>query len=225
MNNTNQRLFTIYQNVFEFYNYRRLVALDSMMSQADFAKRIQKDKYILLSAVDKKHAEDVANITEYIDGYNEKSSNTNIRLTHILIIYPGTDCETKRANMLKFINHVRYPRSDVIIITETELSGSVLKGLQALTTTNEHQHHAFYAYTYDLLTSVIPQFELAPQKYEILTDAEVQEFEIATLPRVFEDDPQMVWIGAKTGNVVRFTYMSEITLFSIGYCVVVPSTQ
>lgn len=222
MNNTNQQLFAIYQNISVFYKYRNLVSLDEELSQADFAKKIQKDKYILLAAVSSDHVNDIQTITRYMENYNEKSSIKNIRLFNILLIYPGTDCESKRANMMKFVNHVRYPKADIMIITATKMSNSVAKGLTALTHSKEHKHHIFSAYTYDLLTSVVPEFELAP-RYEILSDADAQSYDPETLPKVFDSDPQMVWIGATVGKIIKFTYLSETTIYGIGYCVVTPN--
>lgn len=223
MNNTNQQMFAIYQNVAAFYKYRNLVSLDEELSQSEFAKKIQKDKYVLLSAVSTEHTNDIQTITKYMENYNEKSSIKDIRVFNILLIYPGTDCESKRANMMKFVNHVRYPKADIMIITSTKISNSVIKGLNALSHSKEHKHHTFCAFTYNLLTSIIPEYELAPQ-YEILNEAESSKFDSDTLPKVFETDPQMVWIGATVGQIIKFTYLSETTIYVIGYCVVVSAT-
>lgn len=220
MNNTNQQLFAIYQNISVFYKYRNLISLDANLSQSDFAKKIQKDKYMLLSAINKEHEDNIDSVTEYIENFNEKSTNKNIEVFHILLIYPGTDCESKRANMMKFINHIRYPKADVMIITSIKISNSVIKGLTALTHTKEHKYHTFNAYTYNLLTTIVPEYELVPQ-YEILSDIDGQSFDKDTLPKIFENDPQMVWIGAKIGQIIKFIYLSETTIYAIGYCVVV----
>jgi DNA-directed RNA polymerase subunit H (RpoH/RPB5) len=220
MNNTNQQLFAIYQNISVFYKYRGLVSLDEEMTQSEFAKRIQKDKYILLSAVSNQHEGDIKLIRQYMTNYNEKSSGKDIRLFNALLIYPGTDCESKRANIMKFVNHVRYPKSDVMIITPIKISNSVAKGLTALPSTKEHKHHTFCAYTYDLLTSVVPEYELAPH-YEILSETESAQHDTDTLPKIWNTDPQMVWIGASVGQVVKVTYLSETTIYGINYRVVV----
>lgn len=224
MNNTNQQLFSIYQNIFSFYKYRNLVPVDENLSQVEFAKKIQKDKYILLASIDKSHKSDIPSIGKYIDDFNEKSSTANISIFYILLIYPGTDAESKRANMMKFVNHIRYPKADIMIITPTKLSNSVIKGLNALSHTKEHKNHNFKSYTYNLLTSIVPEFELTP-KYTILSDEEISKLpmEIDSLPKIFENDPPMIWIGAKVGQIICFKYMSEITIHAIGYCMVIPA--
>ncbi len=222
MNNTNQQLYIIYQNVSAFYGYRGLVSLDREWTQAEFAKKIQKDKYMLLSAVDKSHADALPSIIEYVENFNEKSARPDVHLFHILLIYPGTDCESKRANMMKFVNHIRYPKAEVMIITTSKISNSVVKGLTALTQTKEHRHHTFSPYTYELLTTIIPQYEMAPA-YEILGEEAMREFDMEVLPKIFENDPQMVWLGARVGQVVKLTYLSEITIHAIKYRVVIPA--
>ena len=218
------------------YRYRRLVSLDDEYSQEQFIKAIQKDKYILLSAA---NVSDVINASEEVDNnkvaqlkksietYNEKSKSTTTTITNILLIYPGTECENKRANMIKMINHIRYPLSNVLLITPTKVSPGVLKGLNSLSNRSEHQGHTFKTFTYQLLSSVLPEYELVP-KYEILTSEQIADLkkwfiDPNMLPKVFEHDPQMVWIGAKIGDVIKFTTVSEVTIQTIGYCIVIPS--
>ena len=236
MNNTNQQIYTIYSNIQSFYGYRKLVSLDDEMTQDQFIKTIQKDKYVLLSSVDIADVQNSANeldedklkiIKKRIGSFNEKSKDSDIAITNILLIYPGTDCESKRANMMKLINHVRYPRSNVIIITPSKVSSGVSKGLQMLSSKREHQHHDFKAFTYTLLSSIIPKHELVP-KYEILSKGQIDKLkewfvDPESFPKIFENDPQMVWIGAKVGQVIKFTYLSEVTIEAIGYCKVIAS--
>lgn len=236
MNNTNQQIYAIYQNIKSFYSYRKLVSLDDEMTQDQFIKNIQKDKYVLLSSVDVSEVKtndntiDQAKLTmlkNLIGSFNEKSKELSITITNILLIYTGTDCESKRANMMKLINHIRYPRSNVIIITPTKVSSGVAKGLQMLSSKREHQYHDFKVFTYTLLNSILPEHELVP-KYEILSDSQVEKLkewfiDPEAFPKIFENDPQMVWIGATVGQVIKFIYLSEVTIEAIGYCKVVPS--
>lgn len=253
MNNTNQQLYTIYKNIQRFYYYRKLVSLDDELSQDRFIKRIQKHKYMVLSAIDralvsasngtidelllreyKAHADsydeklkrDVKTLSE-VDSDSDTSKTKFVKLTNILLVYPGTECETKRANMVKLINHIRFPRSEVFIITPTKISSGVAKGLCALATLKEHRHHEVRSFTYTLLSSVIPEHDLAPT-YKNLNGSEIAKLqtwfsEPDSLPKIYESDPQMVWIGAKVDDVVAFTYPSEITIEAVRYCKVIPS--
>lgn len=238
MNNTNQQLYAIYRNLQSFYRYRRLVPLGDEYSQEQFIKQIQKDKYMILSAADQAEVSDADGnldkdklglIKQSILDYNEKSKTQLFTLTSILLVYPGTDCESKRANMMRLINHIRYPRVNIIIVTPTKVTSGVLKGLVALTSQKEHRYHDFKAFTYTLLNSVLPEHELAP-RYEILATEKIDQLkewfiDPDSLPKVFESDPQMVWLGAVAGDVIKFVYLSEVTIEAIGYCKVVPSVQ
>lgn len=236
MNNTNQQLYTIYNNAQRFYDYRGLVNIDEPLDQDKFIKTIQKDKYIILSSVNRSDVVNEAgeidsgkmnSIKEKINSHNEKSKSQVFTMTNILLVYPGTECESKRANMIKLINHIRYPNSNVIIITPTKITSGVSKGLQSLSSHKEHKGHTFKAFTYTLLNSIIPEYDLAP-KYEILTSDQIKELsnwfvEIDSLPKIFEHDPQMVWIGASVGDIIKYTFLSEVTIEGVGYCKVIPS--
>jgi DNA-directed RNA polymerase subunit H (RpoH/RPB5) len=222
MNNTNQHLYTIYKNIQSFYGYRKLVPLDTELNQDQFIKKVQGDKFIVLAAVNKSDV-----IGDNGDINKQKLNPTGKKVTVILLVYPGTECESKRANMIKLLNHVQYESAEVIIVTPTKISAGVTKGLNALLHTREYANYTFKAFTYTLFNSVLPEHELVP-KYEILSDDQINELkqyciEPTTLPKVFENDPQMVWIGAKVGNVVKFVYLSEVTIETIGYCIVIPN--
>lgn len=235
MNNTNQQLYTIYQNIQVFYKYRKLTSLDDLLSQDEFVKKIQKEKYLLLSAISNSYVYNsngeldnakLESVKSEVENFNEKSKSANLQLTYLLLIYPNTEAENKRANMMKFINYIRYPNSEILIITPIKVSSGVSKGLNALTLSKEHKQHSFKMFTYSLLNSILPEHELVPT-YTILNDEDVTQLkswyiDINNLPKIFENDPQMVWIGAKVGQVIKYLYPSEITIEAIGYCIVIP---
>lgn len=234
MNNTNQQLYTIYKNILRFYDYHKLTSIDEVLDQDKFIKVLQKDKYIILSSVYRKDvaadngdidAAKMIAIKAKIESHNEKSASQSFTITNILLVYPGTECESKRANMVKLINHIRYPRTNVIIITPTKISSGVAKGLVTLSSQKEHRGHTFRHYTYNLVNSIIPEHDMAP-KYEIMNEAQISELrewfiDTESLPKIFEHDPQMVWIGACVNDIIKFTYLSEVTIEGVGYCKVV----
>ncbi len=228
MNNPNQKLYNIYQNIQSFYNYRGLVSLDSKLAQDEFIKTIQQQKFILLTSIEKSSFKDQAELKEIkqlVSSFNEKSDAGNVTITQILLIYPGTECENKRINMLKMINYVRFPSVKVIIVTPTKISTSVAKGLRALSDKSEHRNHDFKAFTYTLFNCVLPEHELVP-KYEIMSPSQIKVMRSnfinpEALPKIFDSDPQMVWIGATKGDIIKYTYLSEVTIEAIGYAKVV----
>jgi DNA-directed RNA polymerase subunit H (RpoH/RPB5) len=198
------------------------------MTQNDLISQIQKSKYIIQTAVQADRVssdEDLKRIKKYVSEYNEKSKKDDMRVTYIVISYINTEIESKRSNVVKLINHIRYPNADAIIITPNKMNSSIRSYITDLSNTSEHRTRTFRAYTYALLKTVLPKYELVPE-YRILSDDDKAELEkhyqtYADLPRIFDSDPQMVWIGAKVGDIVEYKYSSEITIHGIGYCSVV----
>ncbi len=230
MNNIHQTLFNIYNNIDEFYKYRGLVSLDDKLSQSDMISTIQKQKYLIMKSVDIAHAstkEDLDKVKKYVLGFNEKSKQEDITITYIILSYVNTEVETKRANVMKLINHIRYPKAKTIIITPTKLNSSIQKYIAELPNSKEHSQRSFHSYTYSLLKTVLPKYDLVPD-YHILSADErealsKQYISYDDLPRIFDSDPQMVWIGASVGDIVKYIYPSEITITGVGYCSVVAS--
>lgn len=223
MNNTNQHLYAIYQNIHSFYEYRKLYPITPMLKQDQFIKDIQKNKYMMMPSA---LTSDISNDDGSIDKQKLVTIETK-KIVVIMLIYPGTECENKRANMVKFINKITYQFADVIIITPIKISAGVMKGLRSMFVDSDKAYRTYKSFTYTLFNSVLPKHDLVP-KYEILSKDKIIELEsyhvdTNTLPKIFENDPQMVWIGANIGDVIKFVYLSETTIEAIGYCKVVPN--
>ncbi len=221
MNNTNQHLYMIYSNIHSFYEYRNLYPLSPMKEQESFIKMIQKDKYMILPSVPKKYI-------ETSDGQIDKQkleNAENMRLVVILLVYPGTECENKQANMIKIINKITYNFTEVLVITPIKISAGVSKKLKSLSVDTDKSYKLYKSFTYTLFNTVLPNHILVP-KYEILNEEQIDELkkwyiDPNTLPKILENDPQMVWLGAKVGDVIKFTLPSEITIESVQYCIVI----
>jgi DNA-directed RNA polymerase subunit H (RpoH/RPB5) len=230
MNNDNQIVYNIYTNIDEFYKYRKLVSLDDKLSQIEFNKQIQKDKYIILKSVKQNVLNELSldEVKNYVASYNEKTKDKNIYITYILLIYIGTEAESKRGNMIKLLNHIRYPKAETLIITPTQLSSSIQKYITSeLKSYDEHKYRVFKPYTYDLLKSIRPTYELVP-KFTILNEEEIEElkknyFDVNAFSKVDENDVQMVWIGAVVGDIIKYEYLSETTIYGIDYSIVISS--
>jgi DNA-directed RNA polymerase subunit H (RpoH/RPB5) len=220
----------MYSNIDIFYEYRRSISLDNKMTDTDINKEMLKNKYLILKSVENKYITNemsIDNIKEYLNSYDEKSLDINLYITFIIIVYPGTECESKRASMIKLLNHIRYPKCEVLIITYTKLSSSINKYISELTNTYEHKNQIFKSYTYNLLKTIVPNYITAP-KYNILTTEEIENLNknnINTnmIPRMLDIDPQVIWIGAKVGDILRYEYASEISIKGIEYAIVIPS--
>jgi DNA-directed RNA polymerase subunit H (RpoH/RPB5) len=52
-----------------------------------------------------------------------------------------------------------------------------------------------------------------------------KSYEIDNLPKIFEDDPQMIWIGANPGDIIKSVFLSEVTIESINYRIVISNNN
>ena len=108
-------------------------------------------------------------------------------------------------------------KGENIVVSNTGFSVHVLK--------NYHENvkeKIIHDYNYDLFKIVIPEGPYC-SKHEILTKEEVikQLEELHKVPRNLEKikskDPQIFWIGAKPGHIVRITRDSTIAGEAINY--------
>lgn len=223
MDNLNQTLYKLYQNCDKFFEYQNLKKISSDQSQDEFLKSITREKYIMITAVPSENIKNIglSKLENLIINYKENSNNIDVRATTVIILYPGTEAESKRANMMKFINHIRYPKTNIIMITPLSLSSSVAKNI------NKGIQNGLLvkSYTYDLLSRVIPEHEYCP-KCRILSKDEIETLQShminpKSLKRIFSYDPLMVWYGANPGDVIEVILPSEVTLEMIEYALVI----
>jgi DNA-directed RNA polymerase subunit H (RpoH/RPB5) len=209
MNNTNQQLYNIYRNIHAFYDYRKLSSLVPIMKQDEFIKNIQLNKYVILPSAPK----------------DDKDAK---KVLVLLLIYPGTECENKRANMKKFIDKIEYPFAEVMTITQVKVSAGVMGGLRQWEVDTSKAYRSFKSFTYPLFNCIIPEYNQAP-KYSILSEEDTDlldkkaMMDKENLPKIFEHDPQMVWLGARVGDVVRIIRLSDNNMEDPYYRLVIPS--
>lgn len=228
MNNTNQHLFAIYNNIHSFYEYRKLYPLEPQMKQDAFIKKIQNDKFLIMPSIKQ------SLITDN-NGNIDKDLLANANDMHVVIVvlvYVGTECENKSANMAKMLSKITHESAEVIIITPVKVSTGILRKLSSMSIQTKKTNKVYKSFTYTLFNSILPNHDLVP-KYEILSKEQIEKelsvnyvkIDTMTLPKIFENDPQMVWLGASVGDIIKFTMLSEITIEAIGYCIVIPSPQ
>lgn len=229
MSNINQIIFKMYQNIHVFYKYRELIPIDEPITNAILNEKVQKYKYIVMRSISKHDADHLEKIKNLLkDDKFDELKDTNVRIYYLIILYPNTDYNSKRPEFKKILSLVPYKNSDIMIVTKDKIGKHMLKFIYKLNETSASQK--IYVYEYALFKTIIPEYSLAP-KYTILSKDEIEkelsQFHIQpnNLSRVLESDPQMVWIGAKVGQVVKYEYLSEVTIKSIGYSVVIPSND
>jgi DNA-directed RNA polymerase subunit H (RpoH/RPB5) len=225
MDNINQTIFNIYENIQVFYKYRNLISLDTLMTKEELNTMIQRNKFVILKAIHKKDEEKKDMITDIINKPSKKENKSDIHVYYLVILYPNTDYDSKRSEFKKLMNMITYPRSDVMLISTAKKIGTHLQ--KFINKINEdHKTQTVYAYGYQLFKTIVPEYSLAP-KYTILTDEEIKiqldtmYIDKNSLPKILDTDPQMIWIGAKDGQIVRYEYLSEVTIHNIRYAKVI----
>lgn len=210
-----------------FYTYRNLITIDEPITNESLNETVQKYKYIIMRAISKEHQNEVKKIKDLLKKDQlDELKNMNVRVYYFIILYPNTDYNSKRPEFKKILNLVPYTHSDIMIITKDKIGKHMLKFIYKLNETSNSQK--IYAHEYALFKTIVPAYSLAP-KYKILTQEEIEKelntfhIQSTNLSRILENDPQMVWIGAKVGQIVKYQYLSEVTIESVGYSLVIPS--
>ena len=117
---------------------------------------------------------------------------------------------------------IKYPVCDIIIIGN-KLSTHVSKQINLLSNENKMIH----SYVYDIFKIEIPKHSLC-SPHSILSKEESDnllnnELKIKkkNLAKIKINDPQIIWIGGKMGDIIKIERNSEITGKSIYYRVVI----
>ena len=227
MSNINQIIYRMYQNIHTFYEYRKLIPVDPLMTNETLNETMQRYKYIVMRAISKEDQQSIQNIQTAIQKDNIVAlKKLNIRLYYFIILYPNTDYNSKRPEFKKILNLVPYQNSDIMIITKDKIGKHMLKFITKLNETSPSQK--IYVHEYALFKTIVPAYSLAP-KYTIMSPDDIEKELTAfyiqpnALSRILETDPQMVWIGAKPGQIVKYEYLSEVTIYGIGYSLVIPT--
>jgi hypothetical protein len=128
MTSLNNTLYSIYNNLYIFFNYRNLIPLDSKLEYDEFIKYIYNNEYCLIHTVDN-HISDPDEIKEIKDNiYNLKYKNTkNYKITYILLFHHSTEVYSKSPEIKKILNILNKTPFlyNIIIITKNMLSTHV----------------------------------------------------------------------------------------------------
>jgi DNA-directed RNA polymerase subunit H (RpoH/RPB5) len=166
-----------------------------------FIKQMQLDKFV---------------VSEFTDG---KSG----RKVYIYLM----DKESKHVNSSQEMRRllVKHKLCHIIIISESNFSNHIHKVFYAA---KNEQLLDIRCYKTETFTMIMPEAPLAA-KHRIMSNAEKDQLinrdlitTIANLPKIMDDDPQCIWIGARTGDIVEITSPSYITQIRVSYGVVIP---
>jgi DNA-directed RNA polymerase subunit H (RpoH/RPB5) len=234
----NKVLNNIYNNLFEFINYRNLTLLDNKLETEEFNKTLQYNKYVSIKTFNNIELKYDHDIIEELKKYvNESPSNKlsknkklpkndefdNIVIINIVLLHNDTEYDSKSSEFNKLIDIVKFPKCELLIISRTDFSTHVHKKLRSIST----KDILIYNYPYRLFKIIIPNHILC-SKHRILSKNETEYLlnnelfsEKKNLPKIEKNDPQIIWIGGKKNDVIEIQRKSETSCLSLEYRLVI----
>lgn len=192
----------IYQILFNaFIPYKGMENDSKEMSQEDFIKQMQFKKYITIDTHTDTH-------TYKIILLNRNEQNNN-------------DIMTVTEHMKHFLRNVLKPDIHLIVIGPETPKKHVQTYIKS-----EPLGHQIQIHNYDRFKIVVPLGPYVPH-HTILTPEEEKEmlsiFNIRKnrLKEISHIDPQLIWMNAKFGDIIRIKNLSRLVGSSIDYRIVV----
>jgi DNA-directed RNA polymerase subunit H (RpoH/RPB5) len=134
MSSLNNNLSSIYNNLYTFFKYRKLIPLEDKLDDGEFIKHIYNNEYFIINTIseniienDDKSKEDI--ISEIKDNLNNSKyiNKENYKITYLILFHYSTDINAKTPEFKKIITLIdKNPfLYDIIIITKNPLSTHV----------------------------------------------------------------------------------------------------
>lgn len=180
----------VYNNLESFIKYRGIKTDYKFLSSEKYSTMINTFQYILIEGTEKD------------------------KQIFIFLIQPNSKYEKKTDEFKKLINRLIKNKkgTEVLFITEQKISSYINKKI------NEYQVDedlSIFAYTYEYFIINLPKSE-SSFLHEIADPDEVKALckrlilDTKMFPKInSQEDPQLVWIGAKRGDVVKISGRSE----------------
>jgi DNA-directed RNA polymerase subunit H (RpoH/RPB5) len=194
--------FNRYNNIVTFAkDWRKYKLTNKPLDANAFRMAIQSDQYVLLECRDTKRNRDVL---IYLFEKNSKYS-------------------TSSQDLKRLLKKIKNP-CDVILITYAPFNTYGKKAIAS------YKHLNTYTYLHEIFELVLPNGPLC-YPHRILSRDEVLQLcneelfcYLTNLPKIFDEDPQCIWIGAESGDVVEIKMLSDTSGEVIHYRVVVPKS-
>ena len=194
--------FNRYSNIITFAKDWRKYKIPNKTMNADaFRNEMQTEEFVRLDCVDIKKNRDV-----------------------LIYLFSKTSKYTTSSQDLKrLLKKIKTP-CDVILITYAPFNTYGRKAIASF------GHLNVYTYLHEIFDLIVPKGPLC-YPHRIMSREEVLKLcneelycYLTNLPKIFDEDPQCIWIGAENGDVVEITMLSDISGETIQYRVVVPKS-
>ena len=202
----------IYKNIEKLLEYRNINTSYKFLSTNDFAKEINHYGYIIITGSN-----------------TRKRASTQALTTYIILLSPGSSYALKSPEFRTLIKK-KIPEDvltngvDILIISEYELSNHIEKVINDII--KEYPRTYIENYPYSKFIIEIPKHVSVP-KHEFASEEEIdgllRDFykSQSYFPKIFRDDSAAIWLGARVGDVIKITRISETSGKSVAYRIVV----
>jgi DNA-directed RNA polymerase subunit H (RpoH/RPB5) len=224
MTNSNYTLTIIYNNLYTYFNYKKLIPLDEKINDDDFIKHIYNNEYFTIPTITSNYnSDDIKEIRDNLDNINYKNEK-NYKLTYILLFHYNSELYSKTQDLKKIINTFKKNpfKYEIMLITKNQISTHVKNYIDSIKT-----KLSIINYTYKLFTIIIPKHILS-NKHEILSKEEEEKIlnnvlfcKKSNLPKIKLSDPQIIWSSGKIGDIVCITRYDDISGLALYYRIIV----
>lgn len=192
----------VYKNLEKFLEYRNVKSDQNFLTIEALRSRLDHYEYATIEGT---------------------SSDKSI---FIVLIAPGSKYSNRSQDfkkLLSFLPKNKLPDSNLIFISDTEFTIHIKRQIAEV----KKKYPGIYIedYDYKKFMLVVPEHKSVP-KHEILPNDNLQEVlgiptEKAKLPKIRTSDPPVIWIGARPGDIVKITRISESAGINIAYRLVI----
>lgn len=194
--------FNRYNNVIIFAtDWRKYELVTKPLDKDAFRKVMQSEQYVKLECYDPKKD---TNVLIYLFDKNSKYIASS-------------------QDMKKLLKKIKDPCS-LIMITYQPMNVYHRKAI------NSQKHLKVSVYRHEIFDLVLPNGPLC-YPHRIMTREEVIRLTnedlccfVINLPKILDEDPQVIWIGAEVGNVLEIKMLSDTSGETYQYRVVIPKS-
>ena len=207
--------FNRYNNLHIFAKeWRGYKIVNNAVDLTTFRNTMQTEEYIIIKCI---------NTVEY-------------REVYIYLIEPGSKYAKTTQEIKKILNKVKFvvdksnssgnksKTADVIFVTYQPFN---IYGKKAIASA-DFKHLRIFTYLHEIFDMILPNGPLC-YPHRIMTRSEILNLcnnelycYIENLPKIYDEDPQCIWIGAKGGDVIEIKISSDISGTVYQYRTVIP---
>lgn len=195
--------FVVYENILKMLPGRNVNIKHKILNQSELSSELNHIQYVKIEGT-------------------RNEFNVNKKIV-IILFSPKTDYADARPTFEKLYNsllHGNTSNIELMFISGKSLSNNIKKFIndQRKKQTNIYvEHYTYEPFSYNLLEndSIMPHRRLTEQESDDLLSSIYKTKD--RLPKISANDPPVVWIGGKPGDIIKIDRVSENTGESVAY--------